>query len=208
MQRREFIAMGLAWGWSLPCFGDTHRLPTLAILMPQSSDDAVGRTRIATLVSELRRLGWEDRRNLRVSVWWGANGRDARQVAQQALKTAPGVILASGTGPLRGVTEVTKEIPIVFAQVSDPVGAGFVASTARPGRKCYRVFTDYEYNFGAKWLELIVSIAPHLRTVGIVFDPTDTVAPKLSPYIEVEASTRVSRFAEYPSTTLSKSKED
>ena len=163
MQRREFIAMGLAWGWSLPCFGDTHRLPTLAILMPQSSDDAVGRTRIATLVSELGRLGWEDRRNFRVSVWWGANGRDARQVAQQALKTAPSVILASGTGPLSGVTVVTKEVPIVFAQVSDPVGAGFVASAARPGGNITG-FTDYEYTFGPKWLELIVSIAPHLRT--------------------------------------------
>ena len=197
MRRREFIAMGLACGWSLPCFGDTHRLPTLAILMPQNSDDAVGRSRIGTVVSELGRLGWEDRRNLRVSVWWGANGRDARQVAQQALKITPRVIFAGGTGPLSGVAEVTKEIPIVFAQVSDPVGAGFVASAARPGGNITG-FTDYEYTFGLKWLELIASIAPHLRTVGVVYDPTNPVAPKFLPYIEAEASSQGIAFHRIP----------
>jgi len=142
-----------------------------AWLMGQAADDPQNKARVAAFVSSLQELGWTDGGNVRIEIRSTAgNADDMRRFAAELVALKPDVILGSGspaTGPL---LQATRTVPVVFAAVIDPVGAGFVSSLAVPGGNATG-FTNFEYSTSGKWLELLQEIAPRVTRAAVVRDP-------------------------------------
>jgi putative tryptophan/tyrosine transport system substrate-binding protein len=120
---------------------------------------------------EWSKLGWIDGRNIRIDYRLGAYDADLiRRYAAELVALAPEVIVASGTSTVAPLLQRTRTVPIVFVQVTDPVGAGFVDSLARPGGNATG-FTLFEYGISGKWLELLKEIAPAVMRVAVIRDP-------------------------------------
>jgi len=123
-------------------------------------------------VQALQRLGWSDGRNLRIDHRWAAGDAGRfKGYAEELLALAPDVILAAATPSVQALQRATRTVPIVFANVADPVGAGFVDSLARPGGNATG-FTPFEYGLSGKWLELLKEIAPRVTRVAVLRDLT------------------------------------
>jgi hypothetical protein len=138
MRRRDFItSLGGAAFWPLAARAQQpERMRRIGVLMNTASDHANGQARIAAFLQELQQLGWTDGRNVRVDTRWGAaDAERIRKYAAELVSLSPDVILASGTPTLEALLPATRTVSIVFVNVSDPVGAGFVDSLARPGGK-------------------------------------------------------------------------
>jgi putative tryptophan/tyrosine transport system substrate-binding protein len=135
--------------------------------MNVASDDAEGEVRNNAFVQGLQEAGWAVGRNIRIEYRWGAGDTDRiHQYAAELIALAPDVILAAGTSAVAPLFRLTQSVPIVFVVVPDPVGAGFVESLARPGGNATG-FSDFEYGIGAKWLELLKEIAPHVASGSV-----------------------------------------
>ena len=117
----------------------------------------------------LAQLGWTDGRNVRIDTRWGANDADRRRYAAELDALAPDIILASTTLAMVALLQTTRTVPIVFVNVADPVGAGFVDSLARPGGNVTG-FALFEYSLSGKWLELLKEIAPRVTRVAVIRD--------------------------------------
>ena len=142
----------------------------IGVFMNLASDDAEGQARNAAFLQGLQEAGWAVGRNVRIEYRWGAGDAELfRRYAAELVALAPDVILASGAS-MYALQQVTREVPIVFVQVPDPVGAGIVLSMARPGRNATG-FTPFEYGVSAKWLELLKEIAPRVTRAAVVRDP-------------------------------------
>src|SRR6266566_6822816 len=174
MKRREFITLlGGAAAWPLAARAQQpSQVRKIGVLMNLAVGDPEGEARIAAFVQGLQQLGWTDGRNVRIDYRWAAGdaGRFHRY-AEELLALAPDVILASATPSVQALQQATRTVPIVFANVGDPVGMGWVESLARPGGNTTG-FTNWEYGFGAKWLELLKEIAPRLTRVAVLRDLT------------------------------------
>jgi ABC-type uncharacterized transport system substrate-binding protein len=173
MKRREFITLlgGAAVAWPAAARAQQSE-PTrrIGVLMNMGADDAEGQTRLAAFTQVLKQLGWSEGRNLRIDIRW-ATAEDIRKQAAELAALAPDIILAgTGTATVAPLLQATRTIPIVFALVIDPVGAGFVASLAQPGGNATG-FTVYEYSMSGKWLELLKEIAPRVTRVAVLRDP-------------------------------------
>ena len=157
----------------------------IGVLMNVAADDAEGQARIAAFLQVLQQLGWTDGRNVRIDYRWAAGdaGRFQRY-AEELLALAPDVILASATPSVQALQQATRTVPIVFANVGDPVGMGVVESLARPGGNATG-FTPLEFGFGAKWLELLKEIAPRVTRVAVLRDLT--IGPALLSAIQAVA---------------------
>jgi ABC-type uncharacterized transport system substrate-binding protein len=144
-----------------------RRIGVLAYL---AADDAEGQARLAAFAQALKQLGWSEGRNLRIESRW-ATADDIRRHATELVTLAPDVLLAAtGTATAAALLQATRTVPIVFAIVIDPVGAGFVASLAKPGGNATE-FTVYEYSMSGKWLELLKEIAPRVTRAAVLRDP-------------------------------------
>ena len=170
MKRRDFIKVmaGAAAPWPLAA-GAQQRTPRIGVIMNQSSSDEETQTRSRAFLQELQKLGLSDGRNVQVEFRWDAGTPEgARKAATGLVALAPDVILASG---VTGVTalKATRNIPIVFAIVPDPVGAGFVESLARPGGNVTG-FMQFEYSLSGKWVELLKEIAPGVTRAAVLRD--------------------------------------
>ena len=140
--------------------------------MPLAVDDPEAKARLAAFLDGLQQLGWTDGRNVRIDTRWpGGDADRARKYAAELVALAPDVILASSTTGVAALQRITRSVPIVFASVIDPVGAGFVATMARPGGNTTG-FSAFEYSLSGKWLELLKEIAPNLTRSAILRDPT------------------------------------
>ena len=129
---------------------------------------------VAAFVQGLQLLGWIDGRNVRIEYRWGAGNTERyRDYAAELVSLAPDVILVSSGSALAAVQKTTRTVPIVFVNVSDPVGAGYVASLARPGANTTG-FTLFEYSISGKWLELLKQLAPDMRRAAVIRDPSIT----------------------------------
>jgi putative ABC transport system substrate-binding protein len=174
MKRREFISLlgGAAAAWPLAARAQQRELMrSVGVLMTFGADDAIGQTRVAALLQGLQQAGWEVGRNLRIELRWsGANPADIRKRAGELVALAPDVIVANSSAATGPLLETTRSVPIVFAIVSDPVGAGYVDSLARPGGNATG-FTVFEYGIGGKWLELLKEIAPGVTQAAVLRDP-------------------------------------
>ena len=161
-----------------------------------ATDDPEGQARIAAFLQGLQQLGWTDGRNVRIDYRWGGGDADRiRKDAAELVALAPDVILAAGGQAVAPLLQATRTVPIVFAQVADPVGAGFVESLARPGGNVTG-FTMFEYGMSGKWLELLKEIAPgrdsERRSFGIPANPAGigqfAVIQSVAPSLGVEVS--------------------
>jgi putative ABC transport system substrate-binding protein len=174
MRRREFISLfGAAAMRPLAARAQQlERIRRIGVLMNVAADDAEGQARIAAFLQALQQLGWSDGRNVRIDYRWAAGdtGRFHRY-AEELLALVPDVILASATPSVQALQQATRTVPIVFAIVADPVGAGFVDSLARPGGNVTG-FTPFEYGMSGKWLELIKELAPRATRVAVLRDLT------------------------------------
>ena len=145
------------------CSAETGR-PSLPPL--PAADDPEGQARLTAFVQGLQQLGWTADRNVRIDYRWAADHADLyRRYAAQLVALAPDIILASSSPSVGSLQQATRDVPIVFANVADPVGAGFVDSLARPGGNATG-FTVFEYGISGKWLELLKQIAPPRDTSG------------------------------------------
>jgi putative ABC transport system substrate-binding protein len=174
MQRREFIGLlggaGLVWPLAARA-QQAERVRRVGALMSMAADDSMGRARIAAFLQGLQELGWTDGRNLQLDTRWTAGAPEhIRRHAAELVALAPDVILASGGQVMTPLLQATRSVPIVFTQTPDPVGAGYVASLARPGGNATG-FTQFEYGISAKWLELLKEITPQLTRAAVLRDP-------------------------------------
>jgi len=174
-KRREFITLlgGAAATWPLAARAQQReRLRRIGVLMNITADDPEAQSRMTAFVQEMGQLGWTDGRNIRIDTRWAAGDADRfHRYAEELLALAPDVILASATPSVQALQQATRTVPIVFANVTDPVGAGYVDSLARPGGNITG-FTPVEFGFSAKWLGLLKEIAPRVTRVAVLRDLT------------------------------------
>ena len=144
----------------------------IGVLMTSAADDPEAQARIAAFLQGLQQLGWTDRpqRADRLLAGPQAMPTDIRRYAAELVALAPDVILAAGTATVGPLLQATRTVPIVFAIVADPVGAGFVDSLARPGGNATG-FMQFEYSMSGKWLELLKQIAPGVTRAAVLRDP-------------------------------------
>jgi putative ABC transport system substrate-binding protein len=173
MRRREFITLlgGATAAWPLVAHAQQReQMRRIGVLMILAADDPESSARIATLTQALQQLGWTAGRNVQIEYRWGADrGGHTRTLAAELVALASDVILTVGSPALAAVKQVTSTVPIVFVNIVDPVGAGFVESLARPGGNATG-FTAFEYGISAKWLELLKQIAPSVTRVAVLRD--------------------------------------
>ena len=175
MKRREFFGLvGGAATWPLAARAQqSERMRRIGVLMNRTATDPEGQARLAAFQQALQQLGWSDDRNIRIDIRWGEDNIDReRKFAAELVALAPDVILASGTVSVTALQPISGTVPVVFAVVTDPVGAGFVDNLARPGGNLTG-FMIYEYSLAGKWLELLKQIAPGVTRVVVLRDPTN-----------------------------------
>jgi putative ABC transport system substrate-binding protein len=176
MKRREFITLlggAAAVAWPLAARAQQpDRVRRIGVLMASAADDSESQARIAAFLQGLQQLGWADGRNMRIDTRWATtDADDIRRHAAELAALAPDVLVAAtGTVTAAPLLQATRTVPIVFVQVIDPVGAGFVVSLARPGGNATG-FTIYEYGMSGKWLELLKEIAPRMARAAVLRDP-------------------------------------
>jgi putative ABC transport system substrate-binding protein len=189
MKRREFITLlgSSAAAWPLATRAQQPAVRHVGVLMNLAESDAEGQARIGALREGLAKLGWTEERELQIEYRWFAGDPDrARTYAAELVKLKPEVIFAGATPSVAVLQRETRSVPIVFAQVADPVGAGFVASLARPGGNITG-FASFEYAIAAKWLELLKQIAPQVTRVAVIYDLTNPETKEYLPVIEAAA---------------------
>jgi len=172
MKRRDFIKLlsSAAAAWPLAAHAQQPpRIRRLGVLM-NLPENAEAQSRYAVFQQALAELGWTVGRNLQVDIRWGAADADLyRKYAPELVALAPDVILVSGTSALGPMQRATRTVPIVFLNITDPVGGGYVASLARPGGNATG-FMDMEYGPSGKWLELLKQIVPRISRVAVLRD--------------------------------------
>jgi putative tryptophan/tyrosine transport system substrate-binding protein len=180
MNRRAFITLlGGAATWPLAVRAQQpERIRRIGVLMLYAQTDREGQARSAALLDTLQRLGWTDGRNVRIEYRWSAGdiGREKASAAE-LVRSTPDVIVVSGWTGLAELKRLTSTIPIVFTQVSDPVGSGLVASLARPAANISG-FQNFEPAMGGKWVGVLKEAAPNMRRAAVLFgsDSAATVA--------------------------------
>jgi putative ABC transport system substrate-binding protein len=171
MRRREFITLlGGAAAWPATARAQrSERVRRVGVLMSTAPGDAEGQARIAAFLDELQKLGWIDSRTVRMDTRWPTSTQEVRRYSAELVGLAPDVLLATGNAGLSDLLETTRTVPIVFVNVGDPVGGGFVESLARPGGNATG-FSFTEYGVSVKWLELLKEMAPGLTRVAVLRD--------------------------------------
>jgi len=175
MKRREFLGVlgGAVVAWPHAASAQpSGRMRTIGILVASTASEPEHQARLAAVLQGLEQLGWAEGRNARIDIRWAtADAGALRRHAAELAALAPDVILAAtGTSTTAPLLEATRTVPIVFVLVIDPVGAGFVASLARPGGNATG-YLMFEYGLSGKWLELLKQIAPDVKRVAVLRDP-------------------------------------
>jgi putative tryptophan/tyrosine transport system substrate-binding protein len=200
MRRRDFITLlGGAAAWPLAARAQqVDGMRRIGVLMAFAESDREGQAEFAAFREGLQKLGWLDGRNVRFDTRWAApDDADARQrFAMELVALQPDLILSHGTPITASVLQQTHTIPIIFLNVSDPVGSGFVTSFPRPGSHLTG-FIPMEPTMAGKWLELLKEIAPRLARSALLFNPaTATYAEYyLNPLEAAASSLRVVAIA-------------
>jgi putative tryptophan/tyrosine transport system substrate-binding protein len=176
MMRREFITLFGA-ALTLPVAAtaqDGARIRKLGILVNFESGSEEGKARLGAFAQALNKNGWVEGANLHSEIRWAGESTDRyRDYAKELIALQPDVLLACASPSVVALQEVTNDVPIIFANVIDPVGAGFVVSLARPGGNTTG-FTAFEYSISGKWLEVLKQLSPDVKRVAVVRDPSIT----------------------------------
>ncbi len=149
-----------------------ERQRRVGVILGLAANDPEGQARLAAFMQALQELGWISGRNIQILRRFTEGDADrARAYAAELLALAPDVVLTSGASTTGPALQTIRTAPVVFVGAADPVGAGFVESMARPGANATG-FTSYEYSMSGKWLELLKEIAPAVKRVAVLRDPT------------------------------------
>jgi putative ABC transport system substrate-binding protein len=173
MRRREFIALlgsGVV-GWPLAARAQQgERMRRIGVLTSLAADDPQSQARVAALLQGLQQFGWADGHNIRIDYRWGAGDAESmRRYSVELIALAPDVVLAGGSEAVAAFQNATRNVPILFVNVVDPVGAGYVNSLSRPGGNLTG-FVLFEYSISPKWLELLKEIASSVTRVAVIRD--------------------------------------
>ena len=175
IRRRDFITLlsSAAAVWPVATRAQqSERMRRIGVLMNIAADDPEAQARMTAFAQELAQLGWIAGRNVKIdSRWLAADNERVRRYAAELVALAPDVIVANSSQVVAALIEATRTVPIVFAVIPDPIGAGFVNSLARPGGNATG-FLLYEYGLSGKWLELLKQIAPQTTRVALIRDLT------------------------------------
>jgi len=222
MRRREFITLlGGAAAWPLAAGAQQpDRMRRIGVLINRAADNPEGQTRFAAFLQGLQEAGWAVGRNARIDIRWGADDVEReRKYAAELVALVPNIILAGGTLSVAAVQQASRSVPIVFAGVGDPVGAGFVDSLAQPGGNVTG-FMAFEYSLSGKWLELLKEVAPGVKRAAVLrnaanpggigeFSAIQAVAPSLGVEVNAinvrdagEIERTVTGFARFPNGGL------
>jgi ABC-type uncharacterized transport system substrate-binding protein len=209
VRRREVIAMvGGAAAWPLAARAQQgERVRRIGVLMMYSQSDAQAQGFIATFAEALAKIGWKEGHNLRTEFRWASSDRQLIQrSAKELVALRPDLILSSSTPTTTSLQQETRTIPIIFANIVDPVGSGFATNLSKPGGNITG-FINFEFSMGGKWLELLKEIAPRVTRVAALFNPaTAPYADKyLSHFNAAAQSIGVPRSSQ-PSATWTSSK--
>jgi putative tryptophan/tyrosine transport system substrate-binding protein len=172
VNRRDFISLvGVAAAWPLAARAQQgERMRRVSILLPATADDLRFQILVGSFLQAMALLGWTLGRNVLIDTRWAtANAAEIRRHAAELVALAPDVILAHGGGVVGALLQATRTVPIVFPLASDPVGAGFVDTLARPGGNATG-FMIFEYSLAGKWLELLKEIAPSVTRAAVFRD--------------------------------------
>ena len=169
---------GAAAAWPLAARAQQgERMRRVGVLIPGASDDPISQARLAAFLEGLQQLGWVDGRNVHIDTRLGASDADLlRKHAGELVALGPDVVMAYSSNAVPPLLQLTRAVPIVFAVVADPVGAGYVESLARPGGNVTG-FTGYEFAMSGKWLELLKEVAPRVMRAAILRDPSVAAGP-------------------------------
>jgi putative ABC transport system substrate-binding protein len=173
MRRRKFLGL-LSGAVVLPYTAHAQQTGTLrriAVLVGAPVDDPQGRAIVAALSRGFQSFGWVDGRNTKIFYRGASNRADLQRYARELLALSPDVAVATGGTSAGPLLEAAKSVPVVFANVPDPVGSGFIESLSRPGGNATG-FVQFEYNLSGKWPELLKQIAPNAKTAAVLWDPT------------------------------------
>ena len=188
MRRRKFIKLvGGAAVWPVVARAQSpERVRRVGVLMHVTENDPDGQARLSGFLDGLKSLGWVEGRDVQFDIRWGPNdpNRYARQAAELVEKV-PEILIAPTSFTLAALQRATQSVPIVFMGVIDPVGAGFVSSLAKPGGNTTG-FVAFEYTIGAKWLELLKEIAPHVTLAAVLRDQAN--ASGIGQFAAIEAA--------------------
>ena len=186
--------LGGAAAWPLVARAQQpDRMRRIGVLLPATADNSVFQSWVTAFFQSLALSGWTVARNIRSETRWATtNPAEIRRHASELAALAPDVILAHGTSTVIPLLQAARSVPIVFAVVADPVGAGIVQSLARPGGNATG-FMNFDFSMGAKWLELLKEIAPEVTRVAVLRDaanPTGiaafSVIQAIAPLLRVE----------------------
>jgi putative ABC transport system substrate-binding protein len=189
MNRREIIAgLGSAAAWPVVARAQQgNRMQRIALLMSANESDPVWKPRVSAFTQALADLGWTDGRTMRMDVRWGGGDTNRiRALAQELAGLQPDIIVTNATPAAAAVQRETRTIPIVFANVSDPVASRIVTRLDRPGGNITGFATN-DVSLGGKWLELLSEIAPGLKRIAILFNPDTSPASAYMPSLQTAA---------------------
>ena len=174
MKRREFITL-LGGAVAQPLAARAQqgdRVRRIGVLMGYAESDPEAQAHVAAFREELQKLGWIQGRNIQIDTCWAApdDAESMQRFAKELVALQPDLILSHTTPTTAALLQQTRTIPIIFANIADPVGSGFVASFPRPGGNVTG-FVLFEPTMAGKWLELLKEIAPHVNRVAFLFNP-------------------------------------
>ncbi len=194
MRRREFITLlgGAAVAGPVAALAQQpDRMRRIGVLMGYAESDAEGQARVAAFREGLQKLGWAEGRNIRINTRWAtpADAEARQRFAKELVALQPDLILSQATPTTAALLQQTRTIPIIFVNVSDPIGSGLVASFPRPGGNITG-FTNIEPTMAGKWLELLKEIAPRVKRVAFLFNPATALYAEyyLGPFKAAAAS--------------------
>jgi putative tryptophan/tyrosine transport system substrate-binding protein len=184
LRRRRFVTLlgGVAAAWPLAARAQQSELPRIGGLMPYAENDPEASPRVTALRQALQQFGWTEGRNVRLEYRWFASDADSmRKLARELVDLRPEVILTDTTPVTAAVLRETRTIPVIFVEVGDPVGSGFVGSFPRPGGNATG-FNNIPPTMTSKWLELLMEVLP--RTVRVMFLFNPPTAPYAQPFFD------------------------
>jgi putative ABC transport system substrate-binding protein len=180
MRRRNFIALlgGAAAAWPLAARAQQReRTRRIGVLLNFAADDPAAQSRLTAFLQGLAQLGWTEGGNAQIDIRWGAGDTERiRKYAAELVALDPDVILTVGSPATGPVLQATPTVPVVFVQVADAVGGGFVESVAHPGGNATG-FSNFEYGTAGKWLELLKEIAPGIKRAAVLRNLTTASGP-------------------------------
>jgi ABC-type uncharacterized transport system substrate-binding protein len=191
IRRRKFLAvLGGAVAWPLAARAQqSDRVRRIGVLLFYAENDPVGSHYIARLLEGLRQSGWTPGHNIQIDYRWGGADRDRfERYATELVELKPDLLVGQSTPAVAALQRATRTIPIVFVNVSDPIGSGFIESLPRPGRNVTG-FSNFEPSMGGKWVELLKEIAPQVDRIALMSNPQ--TSPQARGYLpSIEAAAR------------------